>query len=135
MSRRYKRRRPSLTSEPNKGGAGQAPIAGLARRGSALLLMPSSGSHLATAAPLPVARAPMLLVFYEKAESARRHRAFRCHSISSAVSAPILITLLTHFGSNALRGLVLLSSRAAFAIPLLLGGRRPRAIPAGMVTT
>ena len=107
-----------------------------------VLLMLSGGSHLAIAmfllvygvgsGALAVARATMPLVFYDKAEFTKAtSRIALPLNVLSAVSAPTLVTLLTRFGSNALLGLALLCSCAAFAILLLLGQRRPRAVPAG----
>jgi hypothetical protein len=75
---------------------------------------------------LAVARATMPLVFYDKAEFAKAmSRIALPLNVLSAVSAPILVALLTRFGSNALLGLVLLCSSAALAILTLLGRRRP----------
>jgi hypothetical protein len=71
------------------------------------------------------------LVFYDKAEFTKAtSRIALPLNVLSAVSAPTLVTLLTRFGSNAL-----LCSCAAFAILLLLGQRRPRAVRAGTATT
>lgn len=78
----------------------------------------------------------MPLVFYDKAEFTKAtSRIALPLNVLSAVSAPTLVTLLTRFGSNALLGLALLCSCAAFAILLLLGQRRLRAVRAGTATS
>jgi predicted MFS family arabinose efflux permease len=117
-------------------GLTTALVAGVALPLALLFLMLSGGSHGAIVAflliygtgsgVLAVARATMPLVFYDKAEFAKAtsHIALPLN-ILSAVSAPILVALLTRFGSNALLGLVLLCSCAALVILVLLRGRRP----------
>jgi hypothetical protein len=103
-----------------------------------LLLMTGGGSAWTVAifmllygmgsGALAVARATMPLIFYDKAEFTKAtSRMALPLNILSAVSAPILVALLTRFGSNALLGLTLLCSCAALAILVLLGRRRPRA--------
>jgi hypothetical protein len=73
----------------------------------------------------------MPLIFYDKAEFTKAmSRMALPLNILSAVSAPILVALLTRFGSNALLGLALFCSCAALAILMLLGRRRPAAVAA-----
>jgi hypothetical protein len=83
---------------------------------------------------LAVARATMPLIFYDKTEFTRAmSRMALPLNILSAASAPILVMLLTRFGSNALLGLALLCSSAALAILVLLGRRRPQAATVAVV--
>jgi MFS family permease len=111
-------------------------VAGLALPVAMLLLMTSGGTAWTVAlfmllygmgsGALAVARATMPLIFYDKAEFTRAmSRMALPLNILSAVSAPILVALLTRFGSNALLGLTLLCSCAALAILMLLSRRRP----------
>jgi predicted MFS family arabinose efflux permease len=113
-------------------------VAGFALPVAMLLLMTGGGSAWTVAifmllygmgsGALAVARATMPLIFYDKAEFTKAtSRMALPLNILSAVSAPILVALLTRFGSNALLGLTLLCSCAALAILVLLGRRRPRA--------
>jgi predicted MFS family arabinose efflux permease len=113
-------------------------VAGFALPVAMLLLMTGGGSPWTVAifmllygmgsGALAVARATMPLIFYDKAEFTKAtSRMALPLNILSAVSAPILVALLTCFGSNALLGLTLLCSCAALAILVLLGRRRPRA--------
>jgi predicted MFS family arabinose efflux permease len=113
-------------------------VAGFALPVAMLLLMTGGGSAWTVATfmllygmgsgALAVARATMPLIFYDKAEFTKAtSRMALPLNILSAVSAPILVALLTRFGSNALLGLTLLCSCAALAILVLLGRRRPRA--------
>jgi predicted MFS family arabinose efflux permease len=113
-------------------------VAGFALPVAMLLLMTGGGSPWTVAifmllygmgsGALAVARATMPLIFYDKAEFTKAtSRMALPLNILSAVSAPILVALLTRFGSNALLGLTLLCSCAALAILVLLGRRRPRA--------
>jgi hypothetical protein len=75
---------------------------------------------------LAVARATMPLIFYDNADFTKAmSRMALPLNILSAVSAPILVALLTRFGSNALLGLTLLCSCSALAILVLLSRRRP----------
>lgn len=75
---------------------------------------------------IAVARATMPLVFYGKAEFTKAtSRIALPLNLLSAVSAPVLVMLLTRFGSNALLGLIMLCSCSAFATFLLLVLRRP----------
>lgn len=75
---------------------------------------------------LAVSRATIPLVFYDKAEFAKAtsHIALPLNLISAS-SPPILIGLLTQFGSHALLGLAALCSCSALLILFLLRRRRP----------
>jgi predicted MFS family arabinose efflux permease len=117
-------------------GITTALVAGLALPAAMLLLMVSGGSYLAAATfillyglgsgALAVARATMPLVFYDKAEFAKASARIALPlNLLSAVSAPILVGLLTRHGSNALLALVLTCSCASLGILLLLRRRRP----------
>jgi predicted MFS family arabinose efflux permease len=119
-------------------------FAGAALPVAILLLMIGGGSPWMIAAfivlyglgsgALAVARATIPLVFYDQAEFAKAasHIALPLNLISAA-SPPILVGLLTHFGSNALLGLTMLCSGAAFLILLWLSRRRP--VSGAMVTS
>lgn len=75
---------------------------------------------------LAVSRATIPLVFYDKAEFAKAtSRIALPLNLISAASPPILIGLLTRFGSLALLGLASLCSCAALLILVLLSRRRP----------
>jgi hypothetical protein len=98
--------------------------------------MLSDGSHAAIGAfiliyglgsgALAVARATMPLVFYDKAAFAKASAQIGLPlNLLSAVSAPILVELLTRYGSNAPLALSLACSCAAVVILLLLRQRRP----------
>jgi MFS family permease len=111
-------------------------LAGLALPVAMLLLMMGGGSHWTIAAfillyglgsgGLAVARATIPLVFYDKAEFAKAtSRIALPLNLISAASPPILVGLLTQFGSNALLGLALLCSCGALLILLWLSRRRP----------
>ncbi|MEH2527895.1 MULTISPECIES: MFS transporter [unclassified Bradyrhizobium] len=111
-------------------------LAGLALPVAMLLLMMSGGSHWTIAGfillyglgsgAFAVARATIPLVFYDKAEFAKAtSRIALPLNLISAASPPILVGLLTHFGSNALLGLAMLCSCGAFLILLWLSRRRP----------
>lgn len=111
-------------------------VAGAAVPVAMLLLMVGTGSHWTIAAfillyglgsgALAVARATIPLVYYDKAEFAKAtSRIALPLNLISAASPPILVGLLTHFGSNALLGLAILCSSAAFLILLRLSRRRP----------
>ncbi|NPU12069.1 MFS transporter [Bradyrhizobium sp. 83002] len=117
-------------------GITTAIVAGLALPVAMLLLMLSHGSHVAIATfmliyglgtgALAVARATMPLVFYDKAAFARASAQIGLPmNVLSAVSAPILVELLTRYGSNAPLALSLVCSCAAVAMLLLLRQRRP----------
>jgi predicted MFS family arabinose efflux permease len=118
-------------------------VAGLALPLAMLLLMMSGGATWTVAVfmllygmgsgALAVARATIPLIFYDKAAFVRAtSRMALPLNILSALSAPILVALLTRFGSNALLGLALLCSCAALVILVLLRGRRPRAAAASV---
>lgn len=125
-------------------GISTAVVAGLALPISMLLLMLNGGAIWTVAlfmllygmgsGALAVARATMPLIFYDKTEFTRAmSRMALPLNILSAASAPILVMLLTRFGSNALLGLALLCSSAALAILVLLGRRRPQAATVAVV--
>ena len=111
-------------------------VAGAAIPMAMLLLMAGSGSRWIIAAfillyglgsgALAVARATIPLVYYDKAEFAKAtSRIALPLNLISAASPPILVGLLTHFGSNALLGVAILCSSAAFLILFRLRRRRP----------
>ncbi|UPJ53591.1 MFS transporter [Bradyrhizobium sp. 200] len=111
-------------------------FAGLALPMAMLLLMMSGGSHWAIAAfillyglgsgAFAVARATIPLVFYDKAEFAKAtSRIALPLNLISAASPPVLVGLLTRFGSDALLGLAMLCSCGAFLALLWLSRRRP----------
>jgi hypothetical protein len=117
-------------------GLTTALVAGAAMPAALLLLMLSGGAESGIvlflliygtgSGALAVARATMPLVFYDKAEFAKAtSRIALPLNILSAVSSPILVALLTRFGSNALLGLALACSCTALLILMLLGRRRP----------
>ncbi|MGJ5076365.1 MFS transporter [Bradyrhizobium sp. SZCCHNR1015] len=117
-------------------GISTAIVAGLALPVAMLLLMLSDGSHAAIggfiliyglgSGALAVARATMPLVFYDKAAFAKASAQIGLPlNLLSAVSAPILVELLTRYGSNAPLALSLACSCAAVVILLLLRQRRP----------
>ena len=125
-------------------GISTAVVAGLALPISMLLLMLNGGAIWTVAlfmllygmgsGALAVARATMPLIFYDKTEFTRAmSRMALPLNILSAASTPILVMLLTRFGSNALLGLALLCSCAALAILVLLGRRRPQAVTVAVV--
>ncbi|MCG7507881.1 MFS transporter [Mesorhizobium retamae] len=75
---------------------------------------------------LAVSRATIPLVFYDKDEFAKAtSRIALPLNLISAASPPILIGLLTRFGSPALLGLAILCSSGALLILFLLSRRRP----------
>jgi predicted MFS family arabinose efflux permease len=75
---------------------------------------------------LAVSRATIPLVFYDKAEFAKAtSRIALPLNLISAASPPILIGLLTRFGSHAVLGLATLCSCGALLILFLLSRRRP----------
>lgn len=125
-------------------GISTAFVAGLALPMAMLLLMLNGGAIWTVAlfmllygmgsGALAVARATMPLIFYDKTEFTRAmSRMALPLNILSAASTPILVMLLTRFGSNALLGLALLCSSAALAILVLLGRRRPQAATVAVV--
>lgn len=114
-------------------------MAGTALPVAMLLLMTGGGSHWMIAAfillyglgsgALAVARATIPLVFYDKAEFAKAtSRIALPLNLISAVSPPVLIGLLAHFGSNALLSLAILCSCGALLILFLLSRRRPSSL-------
>jgi predicted MFS family arabinose efflux permease len=122
-------------------GITTALVAGLALPLAMLLLMTGGGATWTVAlfmllygmgsGALAVARATMPMIFYDKAAFVRAtSRMALPLNILSAVSSPILVALLTRFGSNALLGLTLACSCAALVILVLLGRRRPGAVKA-----
>lgn len=111
-------------------------LAGTALPVAMLLLIVGGGSHGMIAAfillyglgsgALAVARATIPLVFYDKAEFAKAtSRIALPLNLISAASPPVLVALLTYFGSNALLALAILCSCGALLILLLLSRRRP----------
>jgi hypothetical protein len=111
-------------------------FAGLALPMAMLLLMMSGGSRWTIAGFIllyglgsggfAVARATMPLVFYDKAEFAKAtSRIALPLNLISAASPPVLVGLLTHFGSSALLGLAMLCSCGALVVLLWLSRRRP----------
>ncbi|MDI4234049.1 MFS transporter [Bradyrhizobium sp. Arg237L] len=101
-----------------------------------LILMISGGSYRTVAifillcgagsGTLIVARATILLVFYDKLEFAKAtSRIALPLNLASAVSPPLLADLLVRFGSHGLLGLVALCSCGMFLLLALLGRRRP----------
>ncbi|MDH2344069.1 MULTISPECIES: MFS transporter [unclassified Bradyrhizobium] len=101
-----------------------------------MFLMIGEGSHRAIAAfvllygvgsgVLIVARATIPLVFYEKAEFARAtSRIALPLNLASAIGPPVLVDVLTRFGSHGLLYLAVLCSFGMFLLMVLLGRRRP----------
>jgi MFS family permease len=106
-----------------------------------LLLMLSEGATWAVAAfillygagsgAMAVARATIPLVFYDQAEFAKAMSMIALTlNLASAISPPLLVGLLTQFGSRGALGLTLVFSCATVLILVLLGRRRPRAVAA-----
>jgi len=80
-----------------------------------------------SAGALAVARATMPLVFYDGAAYATAvSRIALPLNLISALSPPVLASVLTRVGVNALLGLAILCSCSAVAILLVLSRRRPR---------
>jgi len=76
---------------------------------------------------LAVARATMPLVFYDGAAYATAvSRIAMPINLISALSPPVLVSVLTRTGVNALLSLAILCSCGALAILVVLGRRRPR---------
>jgi predicted MFS family arabinose efflux permease len=107
-----------------------------------LLLMTTEGMTWAVAAfillygagsgAMAVARATIPLVFYDQAEFARAMSMIALPlNLASAISPPLLVGLLSHFGSRSALGLTLAFSCATVLLLLLLGRRRPQAAPGG----
>jgi predicted MFS family arabinose efflux permease len=111
-------------------------FAGLALPVAMEILMSGAGSHWAIAAfillyglgsgAFAVARATIPLVFYDKAEFAKAtSRVALPLNLVSAAAPPVLVGLLTYFGSNVLLGLAMLCSSGALLILFWLSRRRP----------
>lgn len=103
---------------------------------SLLILCLSQGSMVAIATflllygisggALAVARSTIPLAFYDKAEFARAlSRIALPLNWISAISPPVLISLMTNLGSTAVLILCLICSCSAILVLLLLRGRRP----------
>jgi len=76
---------------------------------------------------LAVARATMPLVFYDRAAYATAvSRIMLPLNLISALSPPVLASVLTRVGANALLGLAIVCSCGALAILMVLRRRRPR---------
>ncbi|WP_375304392.1 MFS transporter [Bradyrhizobium sp. A11] len=116
-------------------------VAGTALPAAMLLLMLSEGATWAVAAfillygagsgAMAVARATIPLVFYDQAEFAKAMSMIALPlNLASAISPPLLVGLLTQFGSRGALGLTLVFSCATVLILVLLGRRRPRAVAA-----
>ncbi|MHC2631290.1 putative MFS family arabinose efflux permease [Bradyrhizobium liaoningense] len=117
-------------------------VAGTALPVAMLLLMMSEGATWAVAVfillygagsgAMAVARATIPLVFYDQAEFAKAMSMIALPlNLASAVSPPLLVGLLTQFGSRGALGLTFVFSCAAVLILVLLGRRRPRVVAAG----
>jgi hypothetical protein len=75
---------------------------------------------------LAVARSTIPLVFYDKGEFAKAlSRIALPLNWISAISPPLLISLMTNLGSRAVLILCLVCSCSAILVLLLLRGRRP----------
>jgi len=103
---------------------------------SLLILLAVQGSPIAvgvflvlygtSSGALAVARSTIPLVFYDKGEFARAlSRIALPLNWISAASPPVLIWLMTHYGTGALLSLCLLCSLSAIVMLCLLRGRRP----------
>lgn len=111
-------------------------VAGVALLVAMLLLMMGGGSYWTVAlfillyglgsGALAVARATIPLVFYDKAEFAKAtSRIALPLNLISAISPPVLVALLTHFGSYGLLIVAMACSCGALFILLLLSRQRP----------
>lgn len=111
-------------------------VAGIGLPVAMLLLIVGNGAYWTIAGfiliyglgsgALAVSRATIPLVFYDKAEFAKAtSRIALPLNLISAASPPILISLLTQFGSHALLGLAALCSCSALLILFFLSRRRP----------
>jgi MFS family permease len=111
-------------------------FAGAALPVAMLLLMIGGGSYLAIAAfillygmgsgAFAVARATIPLVFYDQSEFTKAtSRLALPLNVISAASPPLLVGLLTQFGSSALLGVTMLCSSGALLILLWLRRFRP----------
>ncbi|MBR0858735.1 MFS transporter [Bradyrhizobium liaoningense] len=112
-------------------------VAGTALPVAMLILMVSEGATWAVAAfillygagsgAMAVARATIPLVFYDQAEFAKAMSMIALPlNLASAISPPLLVGLLTQFGSRGALGLTLVCSCATVLILVLLGRRRPQ---------
>lgn len=112
-------------------------VAGTALPVAMLLLMMSEGATWAVgvfillygagSGAMAVARATIPLVFYDQAEFAKAMSMIALPlNLASAISPPLLVGLLTEFGSRGALGLTLVFSCATVLILVLLGRRRPR---------
>ncbi|MCK1733697.1 MFS transporter [Bradyrhizobium sp. 138] len=118
-------------------------VAGTALPLAMLLLMLSEGATWAVAAfillygagsgAMAVARATIPLVFYDQAEFAKAMSMIALPlNLASAISPPLLVGLLTEFGSRGALGLTLVFSCATVLILVLLGRRRPQVAAAAV---
>jgi MFS family permease len=112
-------------------------VAGTALPVAMLLLMMSEGATWAVAVfillygagsgAMAVARATIPLVFYDQAEFAKAMSMIALPlNLASAISPPLLVGLLTEFGSRGALGLTFVFSCATVLILVLLGRRRPQ---------
>ncbi|MCK1744078.1 MFS transporter [Bradyrhizobium sp. 139] len=112
-------------------------VAGTALPVAMLLLMTNEGATWAVAVfillygagsgAMAVARATIPLVFYDQAEFAKAMSMIALPlNLASAISPPLLVGLLTQFGSRGALGLTFVFSCATVLILVLLGRRRPR---------
>ncbi|TYO67921.1 MFS transporter [Bradyrhizobium hipponense] len=119
-------------------------VAGTALPVAMLLLMMSEGTTWAVAVfillygagsgAMAVARATIPLVFYDQAAFTRAMSMIALPlNLASALSPPLLVGLLTQFGSRGALGLTFACSCATVLILLLLGRRRPQVAAAGAV--
>lgn len=110
-------------------------VAGTALPIAMLLLMLSEGATWAVAifillygagsGAMAVARATIPLVFYDQAEFAKAMSMIALPlNLASAISPPVLVSLLTQFGSRGALSLTLVFSCATVLILILLGRRR-----------
>jgi predicted MFS family arabinose efflux permease len=117
-------------------------VAGTALPVAMLLLMLSEGTTWAVAifillygagsGAMAVARATIPLVFYDQAEFAKAMSMIALPlNLASAISPPLLVGLLTQFGSRGALGLTFACSCATVLILVLLGRRRPQIAAAG----
>ncbi|MGX0963535.1 MFS family permease [Bradyrhizobium japonicum] len=112
-------------------------VAGTALPVAMLLLMTSEGATWAVAVfillygagsgAMAVARATIPLVFYDQAEFAKAMSMIAVPlNLASAISPPLLVGLLTQFGSRGALGLTFVFSCATVLILVMLGRRRPQ---------
>ncbi|MBR0975100.1 MFS transporter [Bradyrhizobium japonicum] len=112
-------------------------VAGTALPVAMMLLMTNEGATWAVAVfvllygagsgAMAVARATIPLVFYDQAEFAKAMSMIALPlNLASALSPPLLVGLLTQFGSRGALGLTFVCSCATVLILVLLGRRRPQ---------